>query len=178
MKRSLLVISAMALAFLLPAVATAAVVVNNGIAVNFQPTASNVVYLTTGPGYTSANQSNFIGVQGNNQHYTNLTIDLNAVPGSGYVVLTNVLEIYNSSSANGAVTVWLNGTLPTGVTLYGSTTTQTFTGSSPSGSVILSSSVHSTAIHLTSHGAAEYLGFELTGSASGTASISLQYTIA
>lgn len=177
MKRSILVISAMALALLLPAVATAAVVVNNGIAVNFQPTASNVVYLTTGPGYSSANQSNFISVNGDNHHYTNLSIDLNAVPGSGYVVLTNVLEIYNGSASGGSVTVWLNGTLPSGVTMYGSSSMQSFTGSAPSGSVVLSSGVSSTALHLTAHGAAEYLGFKLTGTASGAATISLQYTI-
>ena len=177
MKRSLLVLSAMALALLLPAVATAAVIVNNGIAVNFNPTANNVVYLTTGPGYNSANQSNFIGVSGDNQHFTNLTINLNAVPGSGYVVLTNVLEIYNGSASTGSVTVWINGSLPIGVVLYGSSSLQTFTGSSPSGSVLLSSGVTSTPLHLTTHGAAEYLGFKLTGTASGTATISLQYTI-
>lgn len=177
MKRSILVISAMALALLLPAVATAAVVVNNGISVNFQPTASNVVYLTSGPGYLSANQSNYIGVSGNNEHYTNMSVYLNAVPGSGYVVLTNVLEIYNSSTSSGSVTVWINGTLPNGVSLYGSSTSQTFTGSAPSGTVILGSGVTSTALHLTTSGTAEYLGFKLTGTASGSATINLQYTI-
>lgn len=177
MKRSLLVLGAMSLAFLLPAVATAAVIVNNGIAVNFQPTANNVIYLSTGPGYSSANQSNFIGVIGDNHHYSNLTINLNAVPGSGYVVLTNVLEIYNSSSSSGTVTVWLNGTLPTGVTLYGSSTQQSFTGTSPSGNVLLGNGTTSTPLHLTTKGVAEYIGFKLTGSATGAATISLQYTI-
>ena len=177
MKRSLLVTSAMALALLLPAVATAAVVVNNGIAVDFNPSASNAVYMQAGPEYLSANQSNFIGINGNNEYYTNMSITLNAVPGSGYVVLTNVLEIYNNSNSAGSVTVWLNGTLPTGVTLYGSTTMQSFTGSAPSGNVLLNSTIHSTSIHLTNKGAGEYLGFKLTGDASGPGTINLQYTI-
>ena len=177
MRRSLLVISAMALAFLLPAVATAAVVVNNGILVNFQPTASNVVYLDSGPGYLTANQSNYIGVSGNNEHYTNMSVYLNAVPGSGYVVLTNVLEIYNASASTGSVTVWINGTLPSGVMLYGSSTLQTFTGTVPSGTVLLGGSTISTSIHITSHGVAEYLGFMLTGTSAGSTTISLQYTI-
>ncbi len=177
MRRSLLVISAMALALLLPAVATAAVVVNNGITVNFQPTANNVVYLASGPGYSSANESNYIGVSGNNEHYTNMSVYLNAVPGSGYVVLTNVLEIYNGSTSTGSVTVWINGTLPTGVTLYGSSTSQTFTGTSPSGTVLLGTGITSTALHLTASGTVEYLGFKLTGTSTGSATISLQYTI-
>ncbi|MCL4337360.1 MAG: hypothetical protein M1129_03525 [Candidatus Thermoplasmatota archaeon] len=177
MRRSLLVISAMALALLLPAVATAAVVVNNGISVNFQPAASNVVYLDSGPGYLSANQSNYIGVSGNNEHYTNMSIFLNAVPGSGYVVLTNVLEIYNASTSTSSVTVWINGTLPSGVILYGSSTLQTFNGTAPSGTLLLGGSSISTSIHLTSHGAAEYLGFKLTGTSTGSATINLQYTI-
>ncbi len=177
MKRSLLVVSAIALAMLLPAVATAAVVVNNGIALNFTPSASNAVYMKAGPDYTSANQSNFIGINGNNEQYTNLSITLNAIPGSGYVVLTNVLEIYNNSASTGSVTVWLNGTLPSGVTLYGSGSTQSFTGSAPSGNVLLNSTIHSTSIHITKKGIGEYLGFKLTGDASGLGTVNLQYTI-
>ncbi len=177
MKRSILAISAITLALLLPLVATAAVVVNSGISVNFSPTGANQVYLVEGPGYAVANQSGYIGVYGNNAKYTNMTLDLSSVPGSGYVVLTNVLQIYNATTTSGTVNIWLNGTLPTGVTMYESSSPLTFNGTSLSGTKILGNGLTSTEIHLENSGNAGYIGFELSGEASGNASFTLQYTV-
>lgn len=177
MKKSLLSMAVIGVAVLLPALATAAVVVNSGIAVNFTPTQHNLVYLTEGSGYQVANQSGFIGVYGNNQIYTNYSIELSSVPGSGYVVLTNVLEIYNASGSTGTVTVWINGTLPTGVTMFESSSPLSFNGSSLSGQEILNSGTTTSEIHLTRAGNAGYIGFILTGAASGAADFTLQYTV-
>lgn len=177
MRRSLLVASAIALAFLLPAIATAAVIVNSGISVSFHPTQTNSIYIAKGPGYSVANSSGFIGVFGDNAEYTNFTIDLSSVPGSGYVVLTNVLEIYNSSFASGTVTIWINGTLPSGVVMYESHTPLSFNGNTLSGTPVLGNGITSSQIHLTGAGVAAYIGFRLDGVSSGAASFGLQYTI-
>lgn len=177
MKKSLLLLTAVFLALLLPLVATAAVVVNSGIALNYTPTKTNEVYLVEGTGYSVANQSGFIGVDGNNAQYTNMTIELNTVPGSGYVVLTNVLQIYNATSTAGTVNVWLNGTLPQGVVMYESPSPIGFDGSNISGTVVLGSGITSSEIHLTTAGIAGYIGFRLSGDSSGNAVFTLQYTI-
>lgn len=177
MKRSILAVTVVTLALLLPIVATAAVVVNSGIAVNFTPTKPNEVYLMEGSGYTVANQSGYFGVNGNNAQYTNLSMQLNSVPGSGYVVLTNVLEIYNATSSTGSVTVWLNGTLPTGVTMYESTSPISFNGNTVSGVPILGNGIVTTELHLTSSGVAGYIGFKLSGDSAGSTTFTLQYTI-
>lgn len=177
MKRSILAVTAITLALLLPMVATAAVVVNSGISVSFQPTKTNEVYLVEGTGYSVANQSGYFAVYGNNAQFTNLSLEISSVPGSGYVVLTNVLQIYNATSTSGSVDVWLNGTLPTGVTMYESTSPITFNGSTLSGTQILGNGITTTELHLTTSGNAGYIGFKLSGDASGNAAFTLQYTI-
>ncbi len=177
MKRSVLAITAVTLALLLPAVATAAVIVNSGISVNFNPASPNQVYLVQGPGYAVANQSGYIGLYGNNAKYTNMTVDLSSVPGSGYVILTDVLQIYNATGTTGTVNVWINGTLPSGVVMYESASPITYNGSTLSGTPILGNGVTTTELHITNAGNAGYIGFEMTGDASGNASFSLQYTI-
>lgn len=177
MKRSILAASAVTLALLLPIVATAAVVVNSGIAVNYSPSMTNQVYFVEGTGYTVANQSGYMGIYGNNAKYTNLSMDLSSVPGSGYVVLTNVLEIYNATSTTGTVNVWLNGTLPIGVAMYESSSPITFNGTTVSGTQVLGNGMTSTEIHISSAGNAGYIAFKLSGEAAGNAVFTLQYTI-
>ncbi len=177
MKRSVLAITGVMLVLLLPLVATAAVVVNSGIAVNYTPTKANEVYLVDGTGYAVANQSGYFGVSGNNAVYTNLSLELNSVPGSGYVVLTNVLEIYNATATTATVNVWLNGTLPSGVTMYESSSPITFNGNTVSGTAVLGNGLTSTELHLTSSGNAGYIGFKLSGDSAGNAVFTLQYTV-
>lgn len=177
MKRSALITGALTIALLLPAIATAAVVVNNGIAVSFTPNHQNLVYLTQGSGYAQANSTGFFSVNGDNANYTNLTIELSSVPGSGYVVLTNVLEIYNATSASGIVNVWINGTLPSGLSMFESSSPVTFNGNTISGTQLLAGGSTSSEIHLTGSGVAGYIGFKLGGFVSGTTTLSLQYTI-
>lgn len=177
MKKSLLSVSVIAVALMLPAIATAAVIVNNGIAVNFTTNQQNIVYMTEGNGYAVANQSGYIGVYGNNRLYTNFSIELSSVPGSGYVVLTNVLEIYNSSTSSGTVNVWINGSLPSGVTMYESPAPLAFNGTAISGKAILGNGAATSEIHLTKAGYSGYIGFVMTGAVSGSATFTLQYVI-
>ena len=120
MNRKTFLFLAIFTAALLPATATAAVIINDPILVS---TSQNnaVVYITDGPGYSQANSMHFLYA-----NYAasgeNVTLDLNYSHHSG-VNITNALEIVNNAGFNAQV--WLNGTLPGYVTMYYSTTPAT-----------------------------------------------------
>ena len=120
MNRKTFLFLAIFTAALLPATATAAVIINDPILVS---TSQNnaVVYITNGPGYSQANSMHFLYA-----NYAasgeNVTLDLNYSHHSE-VNITNALEIVNK--AGFSAQVWLNGTLPTYVTMYCSTTPAT-----------------------------------------------------
>lgn len=183
MKRQIIIVGVLALAFMLPLVTTAAVIVNNDISVGLHDTNANQVYLTKGPGYTSANVSNFFGVTGKSSSFTNLSLYLNTIPGSGNVTLTNVLEVENTTSSTSPVYFYLNGTLPVGVSVYFSTTMITYNNYKPSGDLILyndgsGNSLTTSAVHLTSSGVAGYFAFVLTGTSStSSANLNFQYSV-
>ena len=117
MNRKTFLFLAIFTAALLPATATAAVIINDPILVS---TSQNnaVVYITDGPGYSQANSMHFLYA-----NYAasgeNVTLDLNYSHHSG-VNITNALEIVNNAGFNAQV--WLNGTLPAYVTIYYSNT--------------------------------------------------------
>ncbi len=120
MNRKTFLFLAIFTAALLPATATAAVIINDPILVS---TSQNnaVVYITDGPGYSQANSMHFLYA-----NYAasgeNVTLDLNYSHHSG-VNITNALEIVNNAGFNAQV--WLNGTMPIYVTMYYSTTPAT-----------------------------------------------------
>lgn len=101
------------------------------------------------------------------------TITVNTVSGSGNVYLLNVLDIYNGSALTTPQYVYINGTLPTGVTMYYSSTSITFNGASVSGT----SWVSGTQIRLVGAAADLYLAFVLTGAATGTGTLGFQYLV-
>lgn len=124
MNRKTFLFLAIFTAALLPATATAAVIINDPILVS---TSQNnaVVYITDGPGYSQANSMHFLYA-----NYAasgeNVTLDLNYSHHSG-VNITNALEIVNNAGFNAQV--WLNGTLPAYVTIYYSNTPATTSSS-------------------------------------------------
>jgi len=114
---------AMLLAFNVPVLVTASVVVDYQInykASNVNPT----VFLADDPNYATANaqgllyvnntttkiSTSFIAIENNAQVRFNSTLYTN------YTILLNVLELVSTTSSS--TTVWINGTLPQGVTLY------------------------------------------------------------
>lgn len=182
MKKQFVIVGVLALALMLPVVTTAAVIVNNGISVELHTTNSNAVYLAKGPGYNSANTSNFFGITGNNSKFTNMSIYLNTIPGSGNVTVTNVMEVVNDTSSSTPVMIYINGTLPSGVTLYFSTSPITYNNYQPSGSVLLQNSgstqITTSSIHLTSSGVAGYFAFVMSGQmTAGQANLHFQYNV-
>jgi hypothetical protein len=148
------------LALMVPVVTTAAVIVSNNITITSTSSHTNMVYLTEGPGYSYANSSGYISIIGNNSKYTNETVDISTIPGSGYVVMTNVLAVYNDSGTTNPLYLWFNGTIPSGVQLFYSSNLMTFNGSSVSGTPM--SSGTNGPIHLMSKGDALYISIIVT----------------
>ncbi len=156
----------------LPAIATAAVLVNSPVSTNTNNNQGNPVYLAPAQGYSTAKELGYLGLTGGGASSTGQTLYLNGTPGSGNVTLMNVLEIVNSTSSSyhGAIMLYLNGTLPTGVSVYYSNSPMSYTGTFISGGNKLQTS---TAIHLTSSHL--YLSFILLGTISaGTGQLNLQ----
>ncbi len=137
-------------------------------------------YLQDGPNYASAHALGLFTVTETGSPLnvaSNATIGVNTVAGSARVYLLNVLDIYNASSMDSPVYVIINGTLPSGVTMYYGTTPASFNGTT---STIVDAAQWATGAHiqlpsLATPGADLYFAFALTGSASGSGSLTLQY---
>ena len=160
------------LALMIPVVTTAAVIVSNTVTITTTSTHANLVYLTEGPGYSYANSSGYVGILGNNSKYTNETVEISTIPGSGYVVMTNVLAVYNDTNTANPVYLWFNGTIPSGVHLFYSNSLMAFNGSSVNGSLMSSST--NGPIHLTSKGDALYISIIVTSSSPVSFALNMQ----
>jgi len=93
---------------------------------------SPTIYLEQGPNYNNANALGLVsGGAGPNIEITSgKSIGINGVSGAEDTYLLNVFEVVNSSSGiKGPVYLYINGSLPSGVTLYfDNTTAMTFMG--------------------------------------------------
>ncbi len=167
MNRKTFLFLAIFTAALLPATATAAVIINDPILVS---TSQNnaVVYITDGPGYSQANSMGFLYA-----NYAasgeNVTLDLNYSHHGG-VNITNALEIVNN--AGFSAQVWLNGTLPGYVTMYYSTTMAT---TSSYGTQITSGSPMTVSSHTIILYVTIVMNTLVTQGTPGTATLTLQY---
>ena len=100
-------------------------------------TATASIYLEEGPNYANAAALGLVSVSGgtapnpSTEITSTSTIDVNGVTGAEDTYLLNVFEVVNSSKGiTGPVFVYINGSLPSGVTLYWDNTTEmTFYGS-------------------------------------------------
>ncbi|EQD76994.1 hypothetical protein B1B_01314 [mine drainage metagenome] len=156
------------------AAATVIIVYSNPVSTT---AVSPELYLQDGPNYASANTLGlFTATQTGSPAnvLTGTTITVNTVTGSVNVYLLNVLDIYNASALTTHVYVYINGTLPTGVSMYYSSTAITFNGNAVTGTLW----VTGTQIPLKGGAAADlYLAFVLTGAATGTGTLGFQYLV-
>jgi hypothetical protein len=127
------------LAFIVPALVTASVVVDYQInykASNVNPT----VFLAEGPNYAAANVQGLLSINNTTSitvskiSYTaienNAQVKFNSTLYTSYTILLNVLELVSTTSST--TYVWINGTLPTNVELYITSTPESFNGLSSS----------------------------------------------
>ncbi|MEM0155904.1 MAG: hypothetical protein QW597_04815 [Thermoplasmataceae archaeon] len=113
MNRKTFLFFAIVTAALLPATATAAIIINDPILVSTHQN-NAVVYIANGPGYAQAQAYGFMSTD-YSAAGENVTIDLNYTQHGG-VSITNALELVNGASS--AASVYLNGTLPDFITWY------------------------------------------------------------
>jgi hypothetical protein len=139
--------------------------------------------LQQGPGYATASALGFSNakVDSSNNVVSGTTIYLNSTAHSYAVYLLNVLDIVNATTrplpAGVVASVYINGSLPAGVTMYYSTSQSTFNGVAISGTVWTTG----TQIMLPGlgHGHVEvYFSFVvLGGSSGGSGTLNLQYNL-
>lgn len=125
---------------LLPSLATAAVIVHSTVNVNTNTNQNNPVYLAQGPGYAIANELGYISLTGNGQLSTgSQNLYLNTTAGTGNTTLLNPLEIVNDTSSgfSGSVVIYLNGTLPSGVSIYYSSSQMSYKNGQVQGGTML-----------------------------------------
>lgn len=178
-KMKVLMTVATLLAFIVPALVTASVVVDYQI--NYK--ASNVnpeVFLAEGPNYATANGLDLLYVKNTTTigSYTaiknNAQVMFNSTNYTSYTILLNVLELVSTSTS--PTKVWINGTLPSGVQLYITTTQESFNGYvsslgtaySPGSSITLNA------------GSVEYITFYISGqipSTGNTGSLYVSYLV-
>lgn len=162
--------------------------------------ATSDFYLAAGPNYATALTLGLVsgGTTAGTEINSGTSLTINTVSGSGDTYLLNVFEVVNSSSnIKGAVYLYINGTLPSGVTIYWDNTTEmTFSGTDAGTYTIVNgkapgngsiagtgSTFTSGPIPLTSNKATTpspytlYISFALTGAASGTYTLYFQYSV-
>ncbi len=152
-------------------------------------TASNapICYLEQGPNYATANAMGFIYApqSGSPSNIISGTkIYINTTAGAGTVYLLNVLEIVNNTKSNTIYSiVWINYTSSTPVyfTLYWGSSEMGFNGNvvtGYSGSVTYSTSTTTSGAISLSGIADLYLTIEISGSVSGSGTLTVQYKTA
>ncbi len=170
---------AILLALVVPALVTATVVISDVYPISGSAQSPSI-YLAEGPNYGVASNLGLISATaqaiGSNYYIPAGTITINSVTGSSNVYLLNVLEIYNSSgwdSGKYAVNLWINGSLPTGVSMYVSTSPVSLSGlssltpySSPDGPIPISTT-----------GNVLYFSFVSENAAAGSGQLTFQFTV-
>jgi len=175
MKRNLLTVIMIATIMAVPAVATAAVMVSDPVSVSVSGTGLNSVYLERGPGYSTANSLGYFTVLGNNEKYSNLTLEITDVKGNGNMSMTNVLELTGSVNTGTYVNVTISADLPAGTYLYCNSAPSTISSDGAISGTNLSSTGSFTIQMKT--GTDVYFSFLVLGRSVGTGTMTLSYEV-
>lgn len=178
-------------AVLLPTLVVATVV----LSYTYPTSTSNVgpqIYLTQGPEYTTANDLGLISATLSTKSPINIssgtTIQINFAAGASQEALLNVLEIVNATTgkSNTEVSVYIEASLPTGITMYASTSQLTYSVSSGNITVetasgiaatLISSNAYTTVVSAGTSWSTIYLGFLNINGATGPGNIYIYYTV-
>ncbi len=182
MNKKMITFVSIALAILIPGIATASIVMDSVITTTVSTT-TTPIYIAPGPGYDLAHSQGFITMSSAAYSSTssNITLELNEVPGTGNVTLYNAMEIVNDSSATNTTSFVFNS-IPSGITIYYNATSENTklvpSMSNPAvpngGTVITDGTSYSIAKGVTS----VYLTIEISGTAAtGTHNMLFYYEI-
>ena len=176
MKRNLFTVMIIATMMVVPAVATAAVMVNDTVSVSVSNTAHNSVYLEKGTGYKTAHSLGYFTVVGNNRKYSNLTLEIKDVNGTGNMSMTNVLELTGSVATGTYVNVTITADLPAGIYLYFNLAPSKISADGVISGMNLTSTTLT--IQMKSGAVASgYFSFLVLGGSKGTGSMHLSYSV-
>jgi len=183
------------IAILAPTLVTATVILTYQYNVN-SSYATPYLFLSTGENYNTANTLGLIYAQtqtftfgGSSFTYIpSGTVDVNVSDGAYSEYLLNVLAVYNiSSGLKGPVNAYINATsIPSGVTVYISTSALIFNGNTVTGANVITlttstSPVSSNAILITTSSTTTpvlYIGFEISSSTPSTpATVPTSFTL-
>jgi hypothetical protein len=144
------------------------------------------IYLTTGPEYTTAYDMDLISptLSAGTPISSGTTITINFATGASQEALLNVLEIDNKTSgkSNTEVSVYIEASLPSGITMYADTSLLTASASTSTGAIsvsgtAISSSSYTTVVSAGTSWSTIYLGFLISSGATGTGKIYIYYTV-
>ncbi len=174
-KKRLYILLTIIVVALLPSAVFASVVITSSHSISVSQKAP-IIYMAPGSNYKTAYNDGLIYAPVSTGTPANIssgaTIYVNTTAGSGYVYLLNVL--YINSTASG--TLYINGTLPSGVTIYVTTSPANVTGSASSTTLTVNASPYTPGTAITLTGSTTlYVSFELTGTASGSSALALNY---
>ena len=183
------------IAILAPTLVTATVILTYQYNVN-SSYATPYLFLSTGENYNTANTLGLIYAKtqtftSGSSSFTYIpsgTVDVNVSDGAYSEYLLNVLAVYNiSSGLKGPVNAYINATsIPSGVTVYISTSPLIFNGNTVTGANVITlttstSPVSSNAILITASSTTTpvlYIGFEISSSTPSTpASVPTSFTL-
>ncbi|MEM0140308.1 MAG: hypothetical protein QXZ44_06865 [Ferroplasma sp.] len=177
-KKRLYVIFTIAIVALLPTAVFASVIINDVYPVSSNAKAPTV-YLMDGPNYKTANSYGLVYAKNTTASgltfiAAGTTIDINSTSGTSDEYLLNVLEIKNSNSS--AATVYLNGSLPTGITMYVNSAPMTATShsSTTTYSGLGTSYTPGNPISVAKSGT-EYISFAVASTTAATGTIAMNY---
>lgn len=177
MKRNLLTVIMIASIMIVPAVATASVMISDPISVTVSHTGVNSVYVEKGSGYAVAHKYGFFTMVGNNKKQSNFSLDINDVNGTGNMSITNVLEIVGNVHLGTYVNVTVTSNLPAGVYLYcNSAPSKISTSGTISGTNVSATSSSSFTVEIQS-GTVVYLSFLVDGGSKGTGRMTFSYGV-
>ena len=174
-------------AILLPTLVVATVVLSYTYPTSTSKVAPQI-YLTQGPEYTTANDMGLISTTFSSTTPINIssgtTITINFPAGAAQEALLNVLEIENATSekTNTEVSVYIEASLPSGISMYASTSQLTYGVSTSTGVITvsgtpISSSSYTEVVAAGTSWGTIYLGFLNSKGATGTGTIYIYYTV-
>lgn len=172
MDRNALVTVGLALGFLIPISLVGYILIHNDNALS--PANSGSIYMTSGPEYNAYLKSGFLSFN-TSPSSTNTSVEFIHQAGTGQVDLFNALELFNSINKSNPHDLWVNGTIPPGVTMYlTNTLIQSFSSVNNTNSGMELSGNFSLHLHNPSRGVIYYISFKASATGTESAIFSLK----
>lgn len=180
-KKKMYVITAIAIAALLPSLVFGAVIISQNVSVSPAPVTTDPIYFAEGPNYVGANSLGFATWTAATTTTTTATLSVGYVGNATYTELVDVLQIVNDSTekltTNIGLSVSVSGSTSTPTVYYSpNANTASFPTQGDLGTAITTSVTGP--IPITSAGVVEYISIYLpSGSYTSTVTLTMTYEV-